>query len=228
MITSSSGLAALFLALALDANPGLMQAANAQTNATQLAQSAPQSAPPARLAPPATPPVVATPGAIALEKFVQSSAPTCRTQPSAKCVDLGWAYADRDKNGTLSLSEVETIRDDIVAWHAWKGETLSPRDRASFNMGLWAAERVGVNNLFASYDVNGDGALTKNELLADVKLDQRPLGQVLADEKAVNRQQFAARLGPLQKMAEVLMTPRPAGSPLPAPAAPRAQQQPLP
>jgi hypothetical protein len=223
MMTTSSGLAALFLALALDANPALAQA-DGQALAMQLAQAAP----PARQAPAAKPPVAATPGAAALEKFVQSSGPTCQTQPAAKCVDLGWAFADRDKNGTLSLAEVETIRGDIVAWHAWKGETLRPRDRASFNMGLWAAERVGVNNLFASYDANGDGALSKAELLADVRLDQRPLGEVLADEKAVKRQQFAARLGPLQKMAEVLMTPRPAGSPLPAPAAPRPQAQPLP
>jgi hypothetical protein len=64
-------------------------------------------------------------------------------------------------------------------------------------------------------------------MLADVTLDQRPLGQVLADEKSVDRKRFASRLGPLQKMAEVLMTPRPAGSPLPAPAAPRPQVQPL-
>ena len=218
-MTTSSGLAALFLALALDANPSLAQAND------QVAQAQP----PARTQPaPAKPPAPPTPGAQALEKFVQSSAPTCQTQPSAKCVDLGWAYADTDKNGTLSLAEVEKIQADITAWHAWKGDTLTQRDRASFNMGLWAADRVGIANLFNSYDVNGDGKLTKTELLADVKLDQRPLGQVLADEKAVNRQQFAARLGPLQKMAEVLMTPRPPGSPLPAPAAPRPQQQPLP
>ncbi|MFN4281160.1 MAG: hypothetical protein ACK4NA_00830 [Alphaproteobacteria bacterium] len=223
-MTASTGLAALFLALALDANPGLTQ-----TGAVQLAQNAP---PPARTqpAPPNTakPPAMATPGAAALEKFVQSSAQPCQTQASQKCVDLGWAYADTDKNGTLSLAEVETIQGDIVAWHAWKGEALAPRDRASFNMGLWAAERVGIANLFASYDADGDGKLTKSELLADVKLDQRPLGQVLADPKAVDRQKFASRLGPLQKMAEVLMTPRPAGSPLPSPAAPRPQQQPLP
>ena len=219
MMTSSRGLAALFFALALDANPGL-----AQVNGTQLAQASP----PARTAPAAKPPVVATPGAAALEKFVKSSALTCQTQPSAKCVDLGWAYADRDKNGTLSLAEVEIIQGDIVAWHAWKGDTLTARDRASFNMGIWAAERVGLGNLFASYDTDANGALTKSELLADVKLDQRPLGQVLADEKAVNRQKFASRLGPLQKMAEVLMTPRPAGSPLPAPSPPRPQAQQLP
>ena len=219
-MTASTGLAALFLALALDANPGLTQA-----NAIQLAQNA---APPARTQPAPKPPAVATPGAAALEKFVQSSAQPCQTQPSRTCVDLGWAYADTDKNGTLSLAEVEAIQGDIVAWHAWKGEALSPRDRASFNMGLWAAERVGIANLFASYDSDGDGKLTKTEFLADVKLDARPLGQVLADPKAVDRQKFASRLGPLQKMAEVLMTPRPAGSPLPSPAAPRPQQQPLP
>lgn len=226
MMTTSTSLAALFLALALDANPALAQTASHQQ---QLApQQLAQAAPPARVAPQPKPPVEPTPGALALEKFVRASAAPCQTEASGRCVDLGWAYADRDKNGTLSLAEVETIRDQIVAWNAWKGDTLTPRERANFNMGLWASNSVGINNLFASYDVNGDGKLTKAELLADVTLDQRPLGVVLADEKSVNRQRFASRLGPLQKMAEVLMTPRPAGSPLPAPSAPRPQVQPLP
>jgi hypothetical protein len=219
MMTTSSGLAALLLALALDANPAL-----AQNASQQLAQAAP----PARATPAPKPPVEPTPGAQALEKFVRASAPTCQTEASGRCVDLGWAYADRDKNGTLSLAEVETIRDQIIAWNAWKGDTLTPRERANFNMGLWASNSVGIPNLFASYDANGDGKLTKAELLADVRLDQRPLGVVLADEKSVNRQRFASRLGPLQKMAEVLMTPRPPGSPLPAPAPARPQVQPLP
>ncbi len=219
MMTTSTSLAALFLALALDANPALAQNASQQYA---------QAAPPARVAPQPKPPVEPTPGALALEKFVRASAAPCQTEASGRCVDLGWAYADRDKNGTLSLAEVETIRDQIVAWNAWKGDTLTARERANFNMGLWASNSVGINNLFASYDVNGDGKLTKAELLADVTLDQRPLGVVLADEKSVNRQRFASRLGPLQKMAEVLMTPRPAGSPLPAPSAPRPQVQPLP
>jgi hypothetical protein len=219
-MTASTGLAALFFALALDANPAL-----AQNASEQLAQ---QAAPPARTAPAPKPAAEPTPGAQALEKFVRASAPTCQTEPSARCVDLGWAYADRDKNGSLSLAEVETIRDEIIAWNAWKGDTLTPRERANFNMGVWAANSVGINNLFASYDANADGKLTKPELLADVTLDQRPLGQVLADEKSVNRKRFASRLGPLQKMAEVLMTPRPPGSPLPAPAPARPQVQPLP
>lgn len=224
MMTASSGLAALLLALALDANPALAQTASQAPGSQQLAQSAP----PARAMPAPKPPAAPTPGAQALEKFVRASAAPCQKEASGRCVELGWAYADRDKNGTLSLAEVETIRDQIIAWNAWKGDTLTPRERANFNMGLWVSNSVGIHNLFASYDANGDGKLTKAELLADVRLDQRPLGQVLADEKSVNRQRFASRLGPLQKMAEVLMTPRPAGSPLPAPAAPRPQVQPLP
>ncbi|HEY4133702.1 MAG TPA: hypothetical protein VGO34_00675 [Alphaproteobacteria bacterium] len=222
MMMSSTGLAALFLALALDANPSLAQ------NASQQVAQAPQ--PPARSAPSQPPkqPAQPTAGALALDKFMKTSNPVCLKEASTRCVDLGWAAADSDKNGTLSLAEVEQVRDDIAAWNAWKADSLTPRDRASLNMGLWAADRVGLPNLFASYDADGDGKLTKAELFADVKLDQRPIGQVMADEKAVDRKRFASRLGPLQTMAEVLMTPRPPGSPLPAPAAPSPKTQPLP
>src|SRR3546814_10279771 len=68
-------------------------------------------------------------------------------------------------------------------------------------MGIWVVDSAGLPGLLTSYDANGDDRLTKAELLADVKLDDRPLGKVLTDERAVDRKRFSQRLGPLSKLA---------------------------
>ena len=59
----------------------------------------------------------------------------------------------------------------------------------------WIPAKVGIDNLIASYDTNGDGFLSKEELLADVKLDQRPLPVVLSDPKSVDWDRLAGRAG---------------------------------
>ena len=178
--------------------------------------------PPAQPAP-ARPP--ATPQILAFDKFMTQSSPVCQKEASQRCVDVGWRYADRNGDKTLSLAEVQAVRAEMGDWLAWK-EGINPREKANVAMGLWVVDSAGLPALFASYDANGDGKLTQAELLADVKLDQRPFGQVLTDEKAVNRQRFSQRLGPLSKLAESLMQARPAPGNSAAPRPP-VQSQPV-
>ena len=47
--------------------------------------------------------------------------------------------------------------------------------------------------------------MSRKELLADVTLDERPLGEVLLDDKAVDRAAVAQRLGSLSPMLEGLL-----------------------
>ena len=70
-------------------------------------------------------------------------------------------------------------------------------------------DAVGLDKLVASYDADGDGKLSKKELLTDVRLDGRPLGQVLLDPKAVDRQAVAKRLGALSPVVDGMMAKSP-------------------
>lgn len=186
---------------------------------TALAQPAP-----AKPAAPARP--AATPQIIAFDKFMTLSAPICQNQPAQKCIDFGWRFADRNSDKTLSLAELQTVRAEMGNWLAWK-DNITPRERANAAMGLMIIDSAGLPVLFSGFDGNSDGRLTQAELLADVRLDERPLGQVLTDEKAVDRQRFSQRLGPLSLLAQTMMQPRPAPGNSAAPRAP-VQSQPAP
>lgn len=187
-----------------------------------IAPASAQTAPPPAQSVPKPPP---SPQVVAFDRFMTQSSPVCQTQPSKRCIDAGWKFADRDGDGTLTLPEVQAVRGQIGEWLAWK-DGIQPREKANLAMGIWVVDSAGLPNLFASYDTNADGRLTQAELLADVRLDERPLGKVLTDEKSVDRQRLSQRLGPLSKLAESLMQPRPAPGATPAPRAP-VQSQPI-
>lgn len=139
--------------------------------------------------------VPASPRVEAFEQFVTRSGPLCLLQPAADCVDAGWSYADSDRDQGLSLEELRGVRGTLVDWTHWRGESLHRREKAAISFGVWLIDTVGLDALFASYDGNGDSALTQQELLSDVELDDRPLGQVLLDPTAVDRQAVSQRLG---------------------------------
>ncbi len=130
-----------------------------------------------------------------LDKLITGIGPLCLKAPAAQCVDQGFAYADRDRNGRLSIQEAKAVEGEVSAWTKANAGKLPPEERQRLVTGLVVFQTVGTDNLFASYDSNGDGALTKDEVLADVKLDKRPLPQVLSDPASVDWDRLAARAG---------------------------------
>lgn len=150
-------------------------------------------------------PAAPSPEALAFDRFVVSSSPVCQNQPSQRCVDMGFGFADADRDGQLSLLEVQSVRAQLDRWLAWRGPSLQPRERGTVQFGAQLIDAIGLAQLFESYDANRDGKVSKPELLADVRLDERPLPAVLTDEKAVDRQALQRRLGALAPAVEGMM-----------------------
>jgi hypothetical protein len=134
-------------------------------------------------------------GSQSLDRLINGVGPLCLRAPAAQCVDKGFAYADRDRNGRLSVAEAQAVESEVSSWAKVNAGKLPPEERQRVVVGLAVVQTVGVSNLFATYDTNNDGALTKEEVLADVRLDKRPLPQVLSDPKAVDWEKLAGRAG---------------------------------
>ncbi len=150
-------------------------------------------------------PAEPSPEALAFDRFITSSSPVCQNQPSRRCVDMGFSFADADRDGRLSLAEVQSVRAQLGRWLAWRGPSLQPRERGAVQFGAQLVDAIGLAQLFDSYDADRDGKVSKPELLADVRLDERPLPAVLSDEKAVDRQALQRRLGALAPAVEGMM-----------------------
>lgn len=146
-----------------------------------------------------------SPVVAAFDEFMGASKPVCEHEPARHCVDLAWRFADANGDGGLSLAEFQRVRDALAEWTAWKGESLDREKQASITLGLLLVDGVGLETLIESYDTDGDGLVSRSELLADVRLDERPLGRILEDSEALDRKAFAGRFGPIAPLVDGLL-----------------------
>jgi hypothetical protein len=135
------------------------------------------------------------PPVVAFDRFVSESNPVCQFRGATECVDLAWRFADADADQGLSLGELGALRADLEVWAIWRQAELAAHERSGIALGLWLVDSVGLEYLHAAYDADGDGLISRTELLADVRLDERPIGMVLLDPEAVDHAGIARRLG---------------------------------
>jgi EF hand len=155
------------------------------------------------------PHAAAEPPIVAFDRFVHDSNPVCRSRSAADCVTRAWGFADADGNGGLSLEELEGLRADLEVWAIWRQAELAAHERSGIAFGLWLIDSLGLDYLHAAYDADHDGLISRSELLADVHLDERPIGTVLLDPGAVDHAAIARRLGLPPYVLERLPFPPP-------------------
>jgi hypothetical protein len=128
------------------------------------------------------------------DRFIEASGPVCQFQAARLCVDLAWDFADGDGDDRLSVSELRWIRVALRDWVLWRDD-LPRAESAAIAASLLLAAMVGTENLHRIYDLDGDGWVDRNELLADVTLDERPIGEILLDPASFDHQALARKLG---------------------------------
>ena len=111
----------------------------------------------------------------------------------------------------FSLTELQAVQDATRAWRTWKGRALPKTDARSIDVALVSLDQVGLPTLMSRYDANRDGEVSQKELLADIRLDSRPLGAILGDPRAVNYDAIGRRFGGLG-VAAVTLVGRPGGA----------------
>jgi hypothetical protein len=131
----------------------------------------------------------------AVQAFIDKASGPCEVKPAQVCIDLGWQFAVAQPKQGMTLADLKRLRTRLGAWLEWHKGTLPVRARSSIGIGMLLADGVTMERLHAAFDADHNGYVTQKELFADVKLDSRPLGVVLADPVAVDRAGFARRVG---------------------------------
>ena len=130
-----------------------------------------------------------------VQAFIDKASGPCETKPAQVCIDLGWQFAVAQPKGGMTLADLKRLRARLGAWFDWHRNELPARAQSSIGIGVLLADGLTMERLHASFDTDHDGQVTQKELFADTKLDNRPLGVILADPVAVNRAAFARRIG---------------------------------
>lgn len=141
------------------------------------------------------PAAIADPGLRAFDRFVDRTSTICQFGRAPECVDVAWRFADADGDQGLSLAELRALRADVEAWAIWRQDDLAAHERSGIALGLWLLDAIGIDRFHAAYDTDGDHRITRAELLADVHLDDRPIGAILLDPAAVDHRAIGRRLG---------------------------------
>jgi Ca2+-binding EF-hand superfamily protein len=145
------------------------------------------------------------PDLAAFDRFARAAGPFCARAASSACFERSFRFADGNGDGELSLGELETLRRLTRDWTRANRDQLAAADRQGIMATLAVIELAGLPRLFRSYDVDGSGGLSRKELLADVRLDDRPLAELVRDPDAIDWQSLGHRLGPAAALLDGLL-----------------------
>lgn len=119
----------------------------------------------------------------------------CVHAAATRCFETAFGAADADGDDRLAVAEIDALRRDANAWFLARREELSVREQTVIALSLASLNAAGVERVVEAYDDDGDGALDRDEVTADVRLDDRPLPDLVRDRDAVDWAAIRDRFG---------------------------------
>ena len=127
--------------------------------------------------------------------YITQATNLCFALPALRCVEHGFAFADRNADQGLSADELTEVDRDVRAWWEASRERLPTQANFAIGLGLLTTQYAGHAYFVRAWDTDGDGLVSIEELTADLSLDERPLPILLSDEGAVDWEALRGRLG---------------------------------
>jgi len=130
----------------------------------------------------------------AVNGLIQGAVDACTLAPAQACVDMGWSFAGLSPDDGLDASDLVEVRRVLGVWFEATQSFLPPRARTLVGLSMLLFDGRGPDRLIAGFDSDGDGTVSQTELLVDVRLDERPMSELIVDPDAVDRESLAQRL----------------------------------
>ena len=129
------------------------------------------------------------------DRAVRQLAGHCARSPATACAERAFALVDTDNDGVVVLEELQKLDARLRAWTAVNRDQLHPLDLRAVQLGFILADTIGIERAMLLYDDDGDGALSLDEMTADLVLDERPLPEIVQAREIVDWPSLRRRFG---------------------------------
>lgn len=138
------------------------------------------------------------------DRSVRGLGQTCVNAASTACAASAFQLADTNSDGKADLAELSNLNDRLRVWTRANAESVPPADLKALNLGFVLIDTIGLRNWIGLYDTDGDGALTLAEATADLKLDLRPVPELVRAHELVDWPRLRQRFGAMSYMFDYL------------------------
>jgi hypothetical protein len=142
-----------------------------------------------------TAPLPASAGETGFDRAVRQLASHCARSPATACAERTFALIDANDDGVVELDEFQKLDARLRVWTAAHTDELHPMDLRALQLGFILADTIGIERAMLLYDEDGDGALSLEEMTADLVLDSRPLPEIVQAREIVDWPSLRRRFG---------------------------------
>jgi Ca2+-binding EF-hand superfamily protein len=131
----------------------------------------------------------------AFDRTVRQLASHCARGPATACAARAFDLIDANDDGVAEIEELEKLDARLRVWTAANADELHPMDLRAVQLGFVLVDTIGIERGMMLYDEDGDGALSLEEMTADLVLDNRPLPEIVQAREIVDWPSLRRRFG---------------------------------